>query len=141
MPTAPTTRFCRVCDSRQPLKDFMPGPVRYICRKHYYEQQHQGLTYSKSLVVYHAKKDCDAYFQGCCPRFNCNVARDVIQAHFAGTASPLRGVHLLPRDPTLPLGADNAFVCNAGKRRVLIDLWRLQPNKHLYMSLADGITE
>jgi hypothetical protein len=133
-PIAPAgTRVCRVCQSALSLDEFMPGCVRYICRKHYYEQQHRFLAASKNMAVYTAKKDCLEHFAGCCPSFDCGVARSVIPPHIAGH------VYLLPRDPALPLSADNVYSCDAKHRRVALDLWRLQPNRALYMQLADSM--
>jgi hypothetical protein len=128
----PGTRVCRVCNAALPIDEFMPGCIRYICRKHYYEQQQRFLTSSKNLVVYHAKKDCHEHFNGCCPSFNCDVARQVIP-------DTSGHVYLLPRDPALPLSTDNVFSCDAKQRRVALDLWRLQSNRALYMQLAESL--
>ena len=129
----PGTRVCRVCQAALPLDEFMPGCIRYICRKHYYEQQQRFLASSKNMAVYHAKKDCQEHFAGCCASFNCDVARAVIGTR--GTS----GIYLLPRDPALPLSADNIFSCDAKQRRIALDLWRLQSNRILYMQLADSL--
>ena len=128
----PGTRVCRVCQAALPLDEFMPGCIRYICRKHYYEQQQRFLVSSKNMAVYHAKNDCQEHFAGCCASFNCDVARTVILSR--GTS----GIYLLPRDPALPLSAD-VFSCDARQRRVALNLWRLQSNRALYMQLADSL--
>jgi hypothetical protein len=128
----PGTRVCRLCSEALPLDDFMPGRIRYVCRKHYYEQQHRCLAASKNRLVYNSRKDCEIHFNGCSPSFNGDVAR-------SATAGQKDNVFLMPRDPALPLSADNIFVCDAKKRRVIIDLWRLQANRALYMQLVETI--
>ena len=139
--SAPTTeelRFCKQCNRDLPLKMFLKGPRRFICRKHMRAMVKLAtlpLTADEKAarkIWVSSYKDVKSL---CGDTNTIKLTHVDIKTILESAGQPptsYRNVFILPRVPTEPLTASNTVLCGHSARRYLITLWRKQHDIEAY---------
>ena len=136
--TGEELRLCKRCNKDLPLKMFLRGPRRFVCKKHMREMVKLA-TPPLSADEKAARKIWVSSYKDikslCCNTDAIKLTHvdiKTILERAGQQANSYSNVFILPRVPTEPLTASNAILSGHSTRRYLITLWRKQRDTEAY---------
>ena len=138
-------RLCKHCQKKLPLRMFLKGPCRFVCKAHMREIVRKGSTPPSQYEIAARKIWTTAYKDVKCvfgKTDSISLTHRNIRSILERADQPptrYRDVFILPLVPMEPLTGDNALLSGRSTLKYLMTLWRTKRDPGAYANAVQQL--